>query len=59
MTRLIRRARLAAIGASGLLWAFGTGSCLADNFWIDKSSEIVNRLIFGAINAALGQAGPI
>ena len=33
------------------------GGCVADNFWIDKSSEIINRAIFGVINAVLAAAG--
>jgi hypothetical protein len=42
-------------GTTGLLFA---GGCLTDNFWADKWSEIVNRGIFGIINAAL-KATPI
>lgn len=30
--------------------------CLPDNFWADKWGEIINRGIFGVINAALGAA---
>ncbi len=33
-----------------------TGSCLPDNFWAGKWGEIVNRGIFGVINAVLGAA---
>ena len=35
----------------------GSG-CLVDNFWADKWSEIINRGIFGIINAGLA-ATPI
>jgi len=30
-----------------------SGSCLPDNFWADKWGEVVNRGIFGVINAVL------
>ena len=33
-----------------------TSSCLPDNFWAGKWGEIVNRGIFGVINAAIGAA---
>jgi hypothetical protein len=36
--------------AAGMLFH---GSCLVDNFWVDKWSEIINRGIFGLINAGL------
>ncbi|HSW45053.1 MAG TPA: hypothetical protein VLM89_05735 [Phycisphaerae bacterium] len=29
-------------------------SCLPDNFWAAKWGEIINRGIFGAINAVIG-----
>jgi hypothetical protein len=41
--------------AAGAVWG---GGCVTDNFWVDKWSEIVNRLIFGVINAGLA-ATPI
>lgn len=44
---------LKAIALAGILFQ---GSCLPDNFWADKFGEIVNRGIFGAINAALTNA---
>lgn len=34
----------------------GNTGCLTDNFWAEKWSEVVNRGIFGAINAAIGAA---
>lgn len=36
--------------AAGIVWG---GGCLVDNFWVDKWSEIVNRAIFGVINAVI------
>lgn len=33
-----------------------TSSCLPDNFWAGKWGEIVNRGIFGVINAVIGAA---
>ncbi|MBN1489386.1 MAG: hypothetical protein JXA69_05660 [Phycisphaerae bacterium] len=33
-----------------------SSGCLPDNFWSDKAGEIVNRGIFGAINAVLSAA---
>jgi hypothetical protein len=48
MSKMMRLMLLAS--TAGLLL---TGSCLTDNFWADKWSEIVNRSIFGIINAAL------
>jgi len=33
-----------------------TGACLPDNFWAGKWGEIINRGIFGVINAVLGAA---
>ena len=35
---------------AGMLFA---SSCLVDNFWANKFSEIINRGIFGVINNAL------
>ena len=46
--------KLAALMATGS--ALMTSSCLPDNFWAGKWGEIVNRGIFGAINAAIGAA---
>jgi hypothetical protein len=58
MSRPVRIVKLLAISAStGVL--FGN-SCLVEDFWANKFSEIVNRAIFGVINAALtGTVGPI
>ena len=57
MNRFQRLVKLLAISASaGVVWS---SSCFPDNFWADKWAEIVNRAIFGVINAALGQGGPI
>ena len=51
MKTVYRNLKLMAIAsAAGFVWG---GSCLVENFWADKWSEIVNRAIFGAINAAL------
>jgi hypothetical protein len=36
--------------SAGVVWG---GGCLVDDFWATKFSEIVNRLIFGVINAGL------
>lgn len=33
-----------------------TGACLPDNYWAGKWGEIINRGIFGAINAVLSGA---
>ena len=57
MSQSFRLMKLLAISAAaGILWG---GGCLVEDFWVNKWSEVVNRLIFGAINAALGQPGPI
>ncbi len=32
------------------------GSCLPDNFWAGKWGEVINRGIFGVINAVLSGA---
>jgi hypothetical protein len=34
----------------------GNAGCLPENFWADKWGEVVNRSIFGVINAAIGAA---
>jgi hypothetical protein len=33
-----------------------TGTCLPDNYWAGKWGEVINRGIFGVINAVLGAA---
>lgn len=47
---------LAVATAAGTL--FGN-NCIVDDFWASTFSEAVNRLIFGAINTAIGQPGAI
>ena len=37
-----------------LMVLLGNAGCLPDNFWSDKWGEVVNRSIFGAMNAAIG-----
>jgi hypothetical protein len=57
MSKSYRFVKLLIVSTTaGVLWH---GSCLTDNFWAEKWSEIVNRSIFGIINAAIGQAGAI
>lgn len=48
MTRLLHWGELVAVSA-----VLFSGGCLPDNFWADKWGEIINRSIFGAINAVL------
>lgn len=57
MSRFIRVGKTLALTLSGgMLWGFG-GGCLVDDFWVTKSSEIVNGLIIGAVNLLLTQTG--
>jgi hypothetical protein len=46
--------KLAALMAAGS--ALMASSCLPDNFWAGKWGEVINRGIFGVINAALDAA---
>jgi len=48
MSKMMRLMLIAS--AAGLLFH---GGCLVDNFWAEKWSEIINRSIFGIINAGL------
>ncbi len=57
MSKLSRISKALALTLSGtMLWGFG-GGCLVDDFWVNKSSEIVNGLIIGVINLLLAQTG--
>ncbi len=58
MNKSFRIVKLLVIStAGGVVWG---GGCLPDNFWVDKWAEVINRAIFGAINAALtGELGAI
>lgn len=55
MKRLSRACRWTALVLSSTLYA--GGGCLPDNFFADKSAEIVNRSIFALINFALEPSG--
>lgn len=44
---------IAALALVGLVLTAGCDDVLPANFWADKTGEIVNRSIFGVINAAL------
>jgi len=52
MKRVSRTFGWVALAACAIL----SSGCLPDNFWSDKAGEIVNRGIFGVINAVLGAA---
>jgi hypothetical protein len=45
--------RWCAVALAGGMMLAG-GGCLPENFWADKAGELVNRGIFGVINAVLG-----
>ena len=49
MNRVSKTFGWATLAACAIL----SSGCLPDNFWSDKAGEIVNRGIFGAINAVL------
>lgn len=57
MSRFLSIGKKAALVLSGgMMFQFGSG-CLVDDFWVTKSSEIVNGLIIGVINVLLAQTG--
>ncbi len=53
--RMVRRMKTAVMMSGGFVVVLG-GTCIPDNLWIDNSGEIINRAIFGLINAALAAA---
>ncbi len=53
MTGTLRAVRGLAMMICGGGIMFTTG-CLPENFWAGKWGEVVNRSIFGAINAVVG-----
>jgi hypothetical protein len=57
MSKFSRIGKTLALTLSGaMLWGIG-GGCLVDDFWVNKSSEVVNGLIIGVINILLAQTG--
>ncbi len=54
-TRVKQWIALTGVMASGAM--FAGGCALPENFWVDKSGEIVNSLIISALNMVLAGAG--
>lgn len=51
------RARISKLLFLVTAGAMFSGSCLPDNFWVDKWAEIVNGSIIGVINLLLTPTG--
>ena len=48
--------RLVLVASGSMVMGLGSG-CVPDNFFVDKSGEIVNGFIIGGINLALAATG--
>ncbi len=50
MDKVRLKAKCVAMLLSGGL-LFGTGTCIPDNFWVDKWGEVINTTIMGVYDA--------